>query len=257
MRLERMVGAESLGWDGPRDGGPPPRPQLCACRWTCRPTTRASSSASCNPLRPAGTSQHGFARGRARQRGRSATACPGQRSRLHLCLLCGTPWVAQSGRGRRGQLSPGAGFHVSGQAPCRAVGPHSPHGTTLLPPIKSGGAAPHQQLPKSSSPAATHCPCSRDTFGVGALPPSPPPSTEAVGHQPLPRALQRAAARGHHAAPQASVLREGCRGRGAGQTPLQPSPVLYCCCPGWGYMGRACGQINYRGGNYKMVITAK
>uniref|UniRef100_A0A493SWA6 Methyltransferase-like 26 n=1 Tax=Anas platyrhynchos platyrhynchos TaxID=8840 RepID=A0A493SWA6_ANAPP len=235
------------------------RPTGCAWRgwWTCRPTTRASSSASCNPLRPAGTSQHSFTRGWARQRGRSATACPGQRSRLHLWLLCGTPWVAQSGRGRRGQLSPGAGFHVSRQAPCRAVGPHSPHGTTLLPPIKSGGAAPHQQLPKSSSPAAMHCPCSRDTFGVGALPPSPPPSTEAVGHQPLPRALQRAAARGHHAAPQASVLREGCRGWGAGQTPLQPSPVLYCCCPGWGYMGRACGQINYRGGNYKMVITAK
>lgn len=160
MHLERMVGAESLEGDGPCDSGPPPRPQLCACRWTCRPTTRASSSASCNPLRPAGTSQHSFARGWARQQGHSATACPelpglSQRSQLHLLwLLCGTPWVAQPGRGssmagHRGQLSPGAGFHVSGQAPCQAVGPRSPHGTTLLPPIKSGGLCPTSSFPRA------------------------------------------------------------------------------------------------------------
>lgn len=197
MHLERMVGAESLEGDGPCDSGPPPRPQLCACRWTCRPTTRASSSASCNPLRPAGTSQHSFARGWARQQGHSATACPelpglSQRSQLHLLwLLCGTPWVAQPGRGssmagHRGQLSPGAGFHVSGQAPCQAVGPRSPHGTTLLPPIKSGGLCPTSSFPRAPAQPPRTVPVPETHLGWGLSLHHRPPALRPWGTSPCP-----------------------------------------------------------------------
>uniref|UniRef100_A0A8B9BCE7 Uncharacterized protein n=1 Tax=Anser brachyrhynchus TaxID=132585 RepID=A0A8B9BCE7_9AVES len=274
MRLERMVGAETPGGRSPCRWPPPdPSSVLAGGHAGQQQEPHLPQAVTRRTLRaPPGTALQGAGHG-----SEVAACCPaplgsaGALGSISSGSIRGTPWAAQraqpgrgrSTAGRRGQLSPGAGFHVSGQAPCRGVGPHSPRGTMLLPPIKSGGAAPHQQLPKSSSPAAACCPSARDTFGVwGALPPSLPPSTEAAGHRPLPRALQHAAAeqcraRGHHAAPEASVLQEGCRGWGSGQTPLQPSPVFYCCCPGWGYMGRACRQINYRGGNYKMVITAK
>lgn len=183
MRLERMVGAETPGGRSPCRW-PPPRPQLCACRWTCRPTTRASSSASSNPPHPAGTSRHGFARGRARQRGCRVLPCAaglGRCSRVHLLWLhpwdslggtAGTAWEgAQHGRAQGAALS-------RCRFPCLWAGAVPRCGTPFptwdhaAAPNKVWGAAPHQQLPKSSSPAAACCPSARDTFGVWGGSPS-------------------------------------------------------------------------------------